>query len=61
MTDQTTERKVRLLRYGELAMRKARDEASQEELAEMEEIRKELDLSESEIIAKVESIVKKNY
>lgn len=53
--------KVKILRYGELLMRKAREDANLKELEEMDRIRKELDLSEEQLINLVEHVVKSRY
>jgi len=58
---ETKDNKGKILRYGELAARSARGDPTAEELAEMEEIRKELSLSADEIVAEVERVVKNAY
>ena len=58
---ETKNRKIKLLRYGELVARKARGEASSEELMEMERILRELNLSAEQIIKEIEQVVEKNY
>ncbi|MDP1625160.1 MAG: hypothetical protein Q8L64_05310 [bacterium] len=50
-----------ILRYGELAAIKARGEATRDNLLEMDQIRKDLNLTDMELIDKVERLVKKNY
>jgi len=54
-------REIKLLRYGELMARKARGDANQTELDEMEGIRKELGLSDEQIIEQVEHTVSKHH
>jgi hypothetical protein len=54
-------RKEKLLRYGELAARLARDELTDEEKLEMERIRRDLDLSHEQVVLEVEKIVKEGY
>jgi hypothetical protein len=61
MSSEMTKRQVKLLRYGELIARQKRNEASPEEIEEMEAIRQELNLSIDEIIREVESVLTKNY
>ncbi len=56
-----TKDRITLLRYGELVARKACDKATKEDAREMEDIRKELNLSVDEIVAEVEKLVKENY
>lgn len=51
----------KLLRYGELAALKARDEAKPEDIAEMLQILTDLHLTEMEAIDLVEKLIKKNY
>ncbi len=55
------DRRIMLLRYGELVARKACGKATEEEIKEMEDVRKELNLSVDEIVAEVEKLVKNNY
>jgi hypothetical protein len=55
------ELKTKLLRYGELSMRKAREEITLAEIEEMRRIESELDKSEDEMILLAELEVKKNY
>lgn len=53
--------KISILRYGELIMRKAREEGKPEDPQEMEKICKDLNFSPAEAIAAVEHLVKKSY
>jgi len=61
MSKISREEKAKLLRYGELLAREAREEATPAELALMEEILKEFNLTKAEMINKVEQVVKKSY
>lgn len=59
--DPKTARDVLILKYGELAMRKARTEAKPEEVSEMTQILTDLDITEAELLAELEHIVKRGY
>lgn len=57
----TKNRKVKLLRYGELVARLARGETTDEENLEMERIRWDLDLSHDQTVLEVEKVVREGY
>jgi hypothetical protein len=53
--------KQKVLRYGELATRKARNDIKPEEVAEMAKIQTDLGLSHEQIIDKVEHLLHEGY